>query len=228
MEVPGSSPGKPTLLTPEKIVFQAPEGELLTGGNIMDEHDLGHLYHDVSPEELVDRIDPTVVKSTLYYAMLHFGVLPQTALKRAENVYISDNGECGPLSGACVFIHPTFPVVLERGHVTGIPRSGLLRVLAHEAYHQSALEVIEERAVEDHGVLGVYINEHPSLGFSGDNRFDGLVKELIIREHTKKGEKKTFSAPEEFFAEFGSLRYSESLLNQALDNYGVKAWILSM
>lgn len=80
-------------------------GELLQGGEIVNDQELADMYLEAVEEGRPIEPDPTMIKSTVHNAMRFFGMDEKTSSRRSQNISISnseDNG-CGMSAAACTY-----------------------------------------------------------------------------------------------------------------------------
>lgn len=202
-------------------------GEPLNSGEIIDEKNLIERYIEVIENSSQIEPDQTMVRSTLYHAMRFFGSDEKKALKRSNNVSISESLRetyCG--GSACVYdtakglgveleVESLFP---ENSHP--VAWINLLLALSHEAYHLSVKRVDDREDRENYGALGTYEILYDKRGFVRDEEYRGKVGDLLnwtlaINPETEGTTKVNLA--EEFFAELGQIRYYQYLLSLGLE-----------
>lgn len=200
-------------------------GELLEGGEVVDETELVQMYLKKMVEEVPIYPDPTMIRSTIFNAMKFFGMDDETSSRRSKNISVS---LCSEENTSCTHFYSYdtssgLGVEINDGALD--PKDGptawknLLLALSHEAYHLSVRKVDDRKSIEDYGVLGIYESVKNKRGFfSSSEECLGEI-DLINRDHFENVTRaKRFSLPEEFFAELGMLRYFDHLLSKGLEN----------
>ena len=198
-------------------------GEKLQVGEIIGDRELAQKYLEAIEGERPLEADPTIIRSTLYNAMRFYGTSERLAKRRSENVSIS-NDEVNRCLGACAYDSASGLGAEFNEGVFAESRGKLgwilsLLALSHEAYHLSVKKVLDRKGTEDYGVLGSYRYSREVRGFwRSDDVYNGEFADLInAPPPTLVGDNITrISLPEEFFAEFGKLRYYKYLLSSGL------------
>lgn len=200
-------------------------GELLEGGEIVDNASLAQLYKEVIDSGKPVEADPTIIRSTVYNGMLFFGTSESLAAKRSQNITLSKENRglegCGG-GAACVY-DSSLGLGVEltpQSIFNGDSESGwlaLLQVLSHEAFHLSVKRVNDRPRVEDFGVLGKYRISKDTRGFWRAEEYWGELGDLMERTIlNENGDRYPVSFVEEFFAELGNSRYFKYLMSLGL------------
>lgn len=198
-------------------------GEKLQGGEIIDDRELAQRYLEAIETGRPLEPDPTIIRSTLYNPMRYFGTSERLAKRRSENVSISQD-EVGMCLGACVYDSANGLGAELNSEIFAEERGKLgwilsLLAMSHEAYHLSVRDVLDREGEEDYGVLGSYRYSREKRGFfRGEEQYQGEFSDLInASPPVLVGEGITrISLPEEFFSEFGKLRYYKYILSLGL------------
>ncbi|MEK7113112.1 MAG: hypothetical protein AAB875_07440 [Patescibacteria group bacterium] len=200
-------------------------GELLEGGEIVDNATLAQLYKEVIDSGRPVEADPTIIRSTVYNGMLFFGTSESLAAKRSQNITLSkENRGLGGCRGgaACVYdsslglgVELTPQSIFNENSELGW--LALLQTLSHEAFHLSVKRVNDRPRVEDFGVLGKYRIFKDTRGFWRAEEYRGELGDLMKRTIPyENGERYPVSFVEEFFAELGKSRYFKYLMSLGL------------
>lgn len=127
-------------------------GTKIEGGEIVDDLTLAQMYAEAIETNRPPKLDPTLVRSTVYSALSFSSVDHQTAARRSANISLSSTSEtsgCPQVAVACAYdtsdglgIELT-PRMIEnfRTHTASWP--ALFATLSHDPYHM-AVRIVDD------------------------------------------------------------------------------------
>jgi hypothetical protein len=192
-------------------------GESLKGGEIVSGRELAGLYKQKLEKDEVPHLDPTIVRSTYYHAMVYFELSSATARERANMVTVDGPDREACKEYMCSYYHAgNFILTITDAEYDreNIPWgwTKIMGATAHESFHNSVVGVTPS-ASEDFGPLGVVEVAKDMQGFrAAEEKSTGIALSLLKRD----GGHYFWHPPEEFAAEYGRFRFVREFIGKGL------------